>query len=561
MKSVNTRIGHHASLIGITLALMFTGTVVWAQQAERNEPMRPAPQLDLQEQATPAQQAPPQEQAPLTEPNTQPPPPQGSQAQQQQRSPLDDLDDLEPPAKASHAPQAPAEVESLHALVGRPLVVSSPARIQRISVADPNIIDTVVLNQNQILINAKALGGVSLVVWDASGRSEEFDISVERDAPSLPDQLLKALADTPLPAEVQNEKTSWVGWAVFGSIILAAGAIFGARRQRAPRLNKLEIQAPESDSPDRSREVQVAVAPPPPQGCTEEDLTEGARTDTLRTREAASPAPTPANAERNKQLLETYLEAAIKGMFLTASGTGGGASPFRPEPWGRCPPKGFGTQAGGGSRNTPDTGTGGSRTAASSQVQSQPLLETVTALAFAVEAKGPYRMGHSRAVSRLAARIAIQAGLSAAEVEETRLAGLLHDIGNIYVPQSVCNKPGRLTAEEFAMMSSHSTWGAKILEPLNVKVIERIVRHHHERYDGRGYPDGLAGETIPLGARIVAVAECFHNMVSDLPYKSARTFEDALAELRRCSGMQFDPHVVTTFLDWIQIYAPSASQS
>jgi HD-GYP domain-containing protein (c-di-GMP phosphodiesterase class II) len=558
MKSVNTRIGHHASLVGITLALIFTGAAVRAQQTERNEPVTPAPQLDTQEQATPAQQAPPQAQAPLTQPDTQQPPPQGSQAQQQ-RSPLDDLDDLEPPAKASHAPQAPAEVESLHALIGRPLVVSSPARIQRISVADPNIIDTVVLNRDQVLINAKALGRVSLVVGDASGRSEEFDINVDPDTPSLPDQLLKTLADPPPRAEVQNQKTAWVGWAVFGSIILAAGAIFGARRQRAPRLNKLEIRVRELDSPDGSREVEVAVAPP--QGRTEEDLTARARADTLKSTEAASPAPKPGNAERNEQLLETYLEAAVKGMFLTAPGTGGSVSPFGPEPSGLRLPKGFGTQAGGCARNTPDTGTGGSRTAASSPVRSQPLLETVTALAFAVEAKGPYRKGHSRAVSRLAARIAIQAGLSASEVEETRLAGLVHDIGNIQVPQSVCNKPGRLTAEEFAMMSSHSAWGAKILEPLNVKVIERIVRHHHERFDGLGYPDGLAGETIPLGARIVSVAECFHNMVSDLPYKSALTFEDAFAELRRCSGMQFDPHVVTTFLDWIQIYSASARQS
>jgi HD-GYP domain-containing protein (c-di-GMP phosphodiesterase class II) len=559
MKSVNTRIGRHASLVGITLALMFMGAALRAQQAEPEHPVTHASQFVPQEQATPPQQTPPQEQAPTTKSNTEQPAPQGPEAQPQQHSPLDDLDDLEPPAKASHAPQAPTEVESLHALVGRPLVVSSPARIQRISVADPDVIDTVLLNQNQILINAKALGRVSLVVWDSSGRSQEFDISVDRDAPNLPDQLVKALADPPLQAKEQNQKTAWVGWAVFGSIILAAGAIFGARRQRAPRLDKLDIEARESDSPGDSREVEVAVAPP--QQCTEADLKKGAMPDTLKSTEPASPAPETGNAERNQRLLETYLEAAVKGMFLTLPGAGAGASPFSPAPSGLRPPKDSETQAGGGSQTTSETGTGGSPTAASTRVQSPPLLETITALAFAVEAKGPYRTGHSQAVSRLAARIAIQAGLSAAEVEETRLAGLVHDIGNIHVPQSVCNKPGRLTAEEFEMMSSHSACGAKILEPLNVKIVERIVRHHHERYDGRGYPDGLAGETIPMGARIVAVAECFHNMVCDLPYKSARTFEDALAELRRCSGMQFDPHVVTTFLDWIQIYSASPRQS
>jgi HD-GYP domain-containing protein (c-di-GMP phosphodiesterase class II) len=87
--------------------------------------------------------------------------------------------------------------------------------------------------------------------------------------------------------------------------------------------------------------------------------------------------------------------------------------------------------------------------------------------------------------------------------------------------------------------------------------IESIVRHHHERFDGKGYPDGLAADKIPLGARIVAVAESFHSMLSDLPYKGARSFEDALAELRRCSGMQFDPKIVMAFLDWIQSYAAS----
>jgi putative nucleotidyltransferase with HDIG domain len=190
----------------------------------------------------------------------------------------------------------------------------------------------------------------------------------------------------------------------------------------------------------------------------------------------------------------------------------------------------------------------------------KPLLETISALAFAVEARGPYMKDHSRAVSRLAAQIALQAGLSQAETEEIRLAGLVHDIGKIHVPEHVLKKPRLLTAEEFEIIKSHPALGAEMLEPLNVKAIERIVRHHHERYDGKGYPDGLAGDRIPLGARIVAVAECFHNMVSDLRYKSARTFEDALAELRRCSGTQFDPKVVMAFLDWLQIHGDRRRQ-
>jgi diguanylate cyclase (GGDEF)-like protein/putative nucleotidyltransferase with HDIG domain len=236
----------------------------------------------------------------------------------------------------------------------------------------------------------------------------------------------------------------------------------------------------------------------------------------------ASLSPKPGNAERNARLLEAYLEAAVKGTFSTA----------------------------------PDTFSHDQH----EFEQMKPLLDTITALAFAVEAKGPYMKDHSQAVSRLAAQIALQAGLSRAETEEIRLAGLVHDIGKIHVPEQVLKKPTRLTAEEFEIMKSHAAWGAKMLEPLNVKAIERIVCHHHERYDGKGYPEGLAGDRIPLGARIVAVAECIHNMVSDLRYKSARTFEDALAELRRCSGTQFDPKVVTTFLDWLQIYGDAGEQ-
>jgi len=237
---------------------------------------------------------------------------------------------------------------------------------------------------------------------------------------------------------------------------------------------------------------------------------------------AASLSPNPGNAERNERLLEAYLEAAAKGMLSAA----------------------------------PDTFSHDQH----KLEQMRPLLDTITALAFAVEAKDPYRQGHSQAVSKLAAQIAIQAGLSPAEVEEIRLAGIVHDIGKIHVPESVYNKPDLLTGAESEVMRTHAACGAKILEHLNVKGIEHIVRHHHERYDGKGYPEGLAGEKIPVGARIVAVAECFHNMISDLPYKSTCAFEDALDELRRCSGTQFDPKVVVTFLDWIQIYSDPRKQ-
>jgi putative nucleotidyltransferase with HDIG domain len=171
---------------------------------------------------------------------------------------------------------------------------------------------------------------------------------------------------------------------------------------------------------------------------------------------------------------------------------------------------------------------------------------------FLVEADCPYPRGHAQAVSWLAMQIARQMGLSPAIVEEVRLAGLLHDIGKLHVPLHILDKPESLTAEESAIMKSHAAEGERMLEPFQMKALGRIVGHHHERYDGRGYPDGLAGDRIPLGARIVAVAESFEVMLSELPYKSARTFQDALAELRLCSATQFDPKVVMAFLDWLE---------
>jgi diguanylate cyclase (GGDEF)-like protein/putative nucleotidyltransferase with HDIG domain len=175
------------------------------------------------------------------------------------------------------------------------------------------------------------------------------------------------------------------------------------------------------------------------------------------------------------------------------------------------------------------------------------LMDTVTALAFAIDAKDHYTQGHSQAVSRLASQIARQMGLRDTVIEEVRLGGILHDIGKIGVPESILNKPSRLTPEEYEVMKSHAPLGAKILEPLKMKAIGRIrgmVRHHHERFDGTGYPDQLRGEDIPLGARIITVADCFDTMVSERAYKPVRTLEEAIEELYRCRGTQFDPNVV-----------------
>jgi polar amino acid transport system substrate-binding protein len=115
----------------------------------------------------------------------------------------------------------------------------------------------------------------------------------------------------------------------------------------------------------------------------------------------------------------------------------------------------------------------------------------------------------------------------------------------------VLAKPGRLTPEEYELVKSHSVMGEKILEPMslgNIKRISRMVRHHHESYDGAGYPDGLKGEGIPLGARILALADSFDTMVSDRSYRRALSFNDAIVELHRCCGTQFDPQLVDSFL-------------
>jgi putative nucleotidyltransferase with HDIG domain len=179
--------------------------------------------------------------------------------------------------------------------------------------------------------------------------------------------------------------------------------------------------------------------------------------------------------------------------------------------------------------------------------------ETITGLAFEVQARPPHGLEHFQGVSRLASQIASRLGLSDAEIEEIRVAGIVHDVGKSHVPEQVRLKADVLTAEEFEIMKSHAALGARMLEPLNEEGLEQIVRHHHERFDGSGYPDHLKGDDIPLGARIVSVAECFDSMVSEQSYRAPRTVEDAIAEVLRCSGTQFDPAVVSAFLSQVRM--------
>jgi diguanylate cyclase (GGDEF)-like protein/putative nucleotidyltransferase with HDIG domain len=167
-----------------------------------------------------------------------------------------------------------------------------------------------------------------------------------------------------------------------------------------------------------------------------------------------------------------------------------------------------------------------------------------SALARAVDAKDSYTRSHCQTVSQLAAAIATELGFEADRLSRMRLAGLLHDVGKIGVPDAILNKPGGLTDEEYAVMKRHSVLGCDIVRAADMPVEARWVRHHHERFDGGGYPDGLAGEAIPLESRIILVADAFEAMTSDRPYRKAPGQEVAIAELRRHAGTQFDPGVV-----------------
>ena len=167
-----------------------------------------------------------------------------------------------------------------------------------------------------------------------------------------------------------------------------------------------------------------------------------------------------------------------------------------------------------------------------------------SALALAVDAKDSYTRSHCQTVSQLCAVIAAELGLEGERVARIRLAGLLHDVGKIGVPDAILNKPAALTDAEFEVMKRHSLLGGDIVEAAEMHDEARWVRHHHERFDGSGYPDALAGDEIPLESRIILVADAFEAMTSDRPYRKAPGVDFAVGELRRHAGAQFDPDVV-----------------
>ena len=178
-------------------------------------------------------------------------------------------------------------------------------------------------------------------------------------------------------------------------------------------------------------------------------------------------------------------------------------------------------------------------------------IQTIRALAEAIDAKDAYTRGHSERVAVYASRIGHQMGLRKELIERIYFAGLLHDVGKIGVPDAIITKPGPLTPEEYEEIQKHPEIGAKILEPVEfLHSIVPCVRHHHEWYDGcqSGYPHRLAGDQIPLPARVIVVADTVEAMTSDRPYRKALSIDVVIAELNKYSGTQFDPVVVDAFL-------------
>ncbi len=182
-------------------------------------------------------------------------------------------------------------------------------------------------------------------------------------------------------------------------------------------------------------------------------------------------------------------------------------------------------------------------------------VQTIRALAEAVDAKDAYTRGHSERVGVYASRIARELDLRTEMIERVYIAGLLHDVGKIGVPDRIITKPDRLTPEEYREIQKHPAIGAKILEPVEfLRNIVPCVRHHHEWYDGcdSGYPDRLRGDQIPLPSRVILVADTVEAMTSDRPYRKALSLDLVVSELHKYSGSQFDPKVVQAFLGLLE---------
>jgi putative two-component system response regulator len=178
--------------------------------------------------------------------------------------------------------------------------------------------------------------------------------------------------------------------------------------------------------------------------------------------------------------------------------------------------------------------------------------EVIFMLALAVEAKDSYTEGHLRRLSSYSEQLARAAGLNEHEVKAIRFGGLLHDIGKIAIEDAILKKPGALTKEEYDRVKLHPTTGARIVAPMRfASEVGPIILGHHERWDGKGYPQGLSGAAIPIGARIVSIVDAFDAMRTDRPYRDALTLEETLRRLHNGRGSEWDPFLLDIFLQMI----------
>jgi HD-GYP domain-containing protein (c-di-GMP phosphodiesterase class II) len=176
-------------------------------------------------------------------------------------------------------------------------------------------------------------------------------------------------------------------------------------------------------------------------------------------------------------------------------------------------------------------------------------VRSIDAMIKALEAKDFYTRGHSQRVTLYSLAIGEELGMTRQELEDLHRASVLHDLGKIGVREAVLNKPGKLTEEEFADIVRHPETAVRILEPIPFfRPLLPAILHHHERFDGKGYPARLTGRTIPVASRIMTIADTFDAMTSTRAYRNALPVVDAIAEIRRCSGTQFDPDIVPAFL-------------
>jgi putative two-component system response regulator len=179
--------------------------------------------------------------------------------------------------------------------------------------------------------------------------------------------------------------------------------------------------------------------------------------------------------------------------------------------------------------------------------------QVIFMLALAVEAKDAYTEGHLRRLASYSEQLAIAAAIPSNQLNAIRFGGLLHDIGKISIDDAILRKPGKLTADEYEQIKQHPEYGARIIQPMRfASEVGPIIRYHHERWDGQGYPQGLCGEEIPIGARIVAVVDAYDAMMTDRPYRRSLGLAESLRRLQEGQGTQWDPQLVEIFVTMVE---------